>query len=662
MGYADQDQWLQEIDLGDYEDAVKRIVEIARQAANAEVAVLFLTVDGILLEAASWKSESRNPPPASLLPTYRLLWWEQDDRKLGGITAYVAVRRKVQNLNRVEVREHPAWKGRWDDVFLEGVQTRCTGILAVPVQTKIGAKKGEARVHGVLKVENPGDATTIGRFKPEHEKAIVGLAQAVAAKLGTSSEFWRRFVQTRADLKVSYLVELPERGRSIGYNLSQGLGYALHLLAAWLGCHQCAVHVFWRNGDAPRVDVLRPIDFATEDSPRQKGRELFRDTPAASELVSWLRLKVGPQIVQRAVPISRELWKMLFPATGPQDKVDIVRLKAGKYDLGAVVAPQSPLWASGGDEAETAGTLDTLTRLAINVVAVLGRFMEDEYETEPNTYLPEHRPAGVSKTCAILFADIRNFSQLTQVLRMMGKPGLIERFLDHYCARMGRVVGDAPLGRVDKFLGDGIFALFGEYLDTPEEDRKNEQNHKKVVIAVHCAWKMLEQFRAVYTAWVTMGLSRTDISYGLWYADGDPEEETELQAFHDLRKLFNEDVEIDLAIGINIGEVFFDYLGDPSHREYTAIGDHVNFTQRLQDAARRYDEQKGRVRANILVSQAAYRALSDNGYLLHVRDPIWLQAKGFALAYPVYELDYEDVDHEKVAATVRDLEDPKRLS
>jgi len=283
------------------------------------------------------------------------------------------------------------------------------------------------------------------------------------------------------------------------------------------------------------------------------------------------------------------------------------------------------------------------------VVSILGRFVEDEYETTIDTYLPEHRPPRVSKNCGILFADIKNFSQLVQILRLIGKPQLIEPFMDHFCARMGRIIGETPLGRVDKFLGDGVMALFGEYLASPDED------YKKVVVAVNCAWKMLEQFRQLYKTWVDVGLSHADITYGLWQDESLIGRKTNFERLDDLRKRFNEDVQIDLTIGINVGEIYFDYFGDRTHREYTAIGDHVNFTSRICGAAGRYDEFERRMLANILISQTAYQSLREYGYLLETREPFWLRFKGFGFAYPIYELKYTDLNHSKIAETVREI-------
>ena len=636
-----------------YDDTVRDIVQFACKITEAEVGVLFLTSDGFFLEAANRHNElSRYSPPASELPTYHLPWWEEDDKQLDGITAFVAIRQKIENLNQKEVFNHPAWKGKWDAVFLGGEHKRCKGILAIPLQSKIGEKKTKVRVHGVLKVENPKNPSSLGRFKPEQQEKLIELSQAIASKLDNSPDFWQEFVKKRADLKVSYIVDLLERGRSINYNLSQSLGYVCKLFEIWLRS-KAAIHAFWRTEKKPESCILHTWDYAKGDEQRQHvifESDNRRQKKPINELVKWFEINVGPKIIQPGLPIDRKLWGILFPDIDYQGNVDVIRLKAGKFDLGIILLSRSPIWKSKSCTAKgDKQVLESLTRLAINVVSILGRFIEDEYETTIDTYLPKHRPPRASKVCSILFADIKNFSQLIQILRLMGKSQLIEPFMDHFCTRMGEIINSTPLGRIDKFLGDGVMALFGEYLYDPDED------YKKVVVAVDCAWKMLSSFRVLYEKWIHEGLNHTDIPYGLWYDKIKQKKEIKIDPVGDLKKRFNEDVQIDITIGINIGEIYLDYFGDRAHREYTAIGDHINFTHRIREAAGRFDESVQRTRSNILVSQTVYQFLYKHDYLLKTSEPFWLYFKGFGIAYPVYELEYTNINHTKIAETIRSL-------
>ena len=63
---------------------------------------------------------------------------------------------------------------------------------------------------------------------------------------------------------------------------------------------------------------------------------------------------------------------------------------------------------------------------------------------------------GSEREIAILFADIRGFTALAE-----GRlPYDVVFVLNRYFAAMGRAIEQAG-GRVDKFIGDGVMALFG---------------------------------------------------------------------------------------------------------------------------------------------------------------------------------------------------------
>jgi class 3 adenylate cyclase len=230
----------------------------------------------------------------------------------------------------------------------------------------------------------------------------------------------------------------------------------------------------------------------------------------------------------------------------------------------------------------------------------------------------------------------------------MGQQSRVEPFINKYCEKMGEIISGAPYGRVDKFMGDGIMALFGEDLNDPNG------YYKKVVIAVRCACKMVEEFQKLYQEWVKEELTLIDISNDELRREDKPIKETKHIPLQDLRTIFNENIQIDIAIGINIGNIFFDYFGDRTHREYTAIGDHVNFTQRLQSAAARFNELEHRMLTNILASQTAYQFLHDQK-LIKTKNPLWIRFEGFGFAYPVYEIYYDDLRHDRIEKIVVDL-------
>jgi len=63
---------------------------------------------------------------------------------------------------------------------------------------------------------------------------------------------------------------------------------------------------------------------------------------------------------------------------------------------------------------------------------------------------------GSEREIAILFADIRSFTQMAETKL----PYDVVFLLNRYFEEMGRAIEGAG-GRVDKFIGDGIMALFG---------------------------------------------------------------------------------------------------------------------------------------------------------------------------------------------------------
>ena len=87
---------------------------------------------------------------------------------------------------------------------------------------------------------------------------------------------------------------------------------------------------------------------------------------------------------------------------------------------------------------------------------------------------------GVEQTVTLLFADIRGFTRLSQ--RQL--PYDVVFLLNQYLARMSESIQDAG-GYVDKFMGDGIMAIFG--MDTPVE-----QGARQAVVAARAMGGVLD--------------------------------------------------------------------------------------------------------------------------------------------------------------------------
>ena len=145
---------------------------------------------------------------------------------------------------------------------------------------------------------------------------------------------------------------------------------------------------------------------------------------------------------------------------------------------------------------------------------------------------------GSEREIAIMFADIRGFTALSE-----GRlPYDVVFILNRYFAAMGRAVESAG-GRVDKFVGDGIMALFGV-----EDD-----------LAAGC--------RAALAAARLMSERLVELNDALVAELTEP---------------------LRIGIGLHAGPAIVGEMGYGSASAITAIGDSVNTASRLEGLAKEY--------------------------------------------------------------------------
>jgi adenylate cyclase len=143
---------------------------------------------------------------------------------------------------------------------------------------------------------------------------------------------------------------------------------------------------------------------------------------------------------------------------------------------------------------------------------------------------------GELQNCSILFADICGFTAITESLQ----PRETVAFLNQYLTIMTKAIFTFN-GSVDKFLGDGIMAVFGAPVSTP--------NH--ALEATLAALEMRNQLNILK--------EQFSQEFGI--------------------KNFSQ------RIGINTGQVIYGNVGSPQRMDFTVIGDSVNLAARMESNA-----------------------------------------------------------------------------
>ena len=173
---------------------------------------------------------------------------------------------------------------------------------------------------------------------------------------------------------------------------------------------------------------------------------------------------------------------------------------------------------------------------------VISRILEN-----PNLTL-----GGEKRHVAVLFSDIFNFTTRSESM----PPERLVSHLNRYLSEMVLAI-QANHGMIDKFMGDGIMAIFG----APLPDEKAEVNAVRAALAMIGALEKLNP-------------------------------ELEREGIEPIR----------IGVGIGCGDAIVGNIGSPSRLEYTAIGDVVNTAARIEGLTRTLD-------GAILTSSQVYEAI-----------------------------------------------------
>ena len=173
---------------------------------------------------------------------------------------------------------------------------------------------------------------------------------------------------------------------------------------------------------------------------------------------------------------------------------------------------------------------------------------------------------GEQRQLTILFTDIKNFTNRTEVLG-----NEIIRLLNiHYNSIIGIIQPDESGDHRSKafigsLIGDAVLGVFGI------DGTKENVNPQKSVDAVSCAWKMTQQTKKFREKMIARKKELVDQG-----------------KFNDQTQKVFEAVMIDIGVGIDGGEVFYGNIGSNKYMANTVIGDNVNSASRIEGLTRIY--------------------------------------------------------------------------
>jgi adenylate cyclase len=260
---------------------------------------------------------------------------------------------------------------------------------------------------------------------------------------------------------------------------------------------------------------------------------------------------------------------------------------------GALYADRlDPFAAFKPDDLELITAVAAQTAIAVENVRAHERLAREEVaRANYGRFLPEYvvkqmlenpgsfKLGGVNQTITVLFADIRGFTRLSE----HAQPEKVVQLLNRYFSAMTDIIF-AHGGTLDKYIGDGLMALFGAPTATPQ-DASNALN-------------------------AAVAMQRRIIGIN---------EELRAEGF----------TEIGVGIGLHTGEATVGYIGSERRSEYTAIGDTVNLAARLESNS---------LGGQILLSAEASRAAGSR-YTLTPREPIMV--KNRTQPVPLFEVEWQ---------------------
>jgi adenylate cyclase len=179
----------------------------------------------------------------------------------------------------------------------------------------------------------------------------------------------------------------------------------------------------------------------------------------------------------------------------------------------------------------------------------------------------------------VMFSDIRGFTTISEKLDAQE----LALFLNQYLSDMTRIVFKTN-GTLDKYIGDAVMAFWGAPFEEPGHATK----------ACDAALEMMKRVRELQKK---------------WEAEGKPK--------------------LDIGIGLNTGVASVGNMGSVLRYGYTALGDTINLSSRLEGLNKDYG-------THIIVNETTYQAAKDDGLVFRELD--LMRVKGKLQPVTIYQL------------------------
>jgi adenylate cyclase len=179
----------------------------------------------------------------------------------------------------------------------------------------------------------------------------------------------------------------------------------------------------------------------------------------------------------------------------------------------------------------------------------------------------------------VMFSDIRGFTTISEKLDAQD----LALFLNQYLSDMTRIVFKTN-GTLDKYIGDAVMAFWGAPFEEPGHATK----------ACNGALDMMQRVRELQKKWEIEGKPKLEI-----------------------------------GIGLNTGVASVGNMGSSLRYGYTALGDAVNLSSRLEGLNKDYG-------THIIVNETTYQAAKDDGFIFRELD--LLRVKGKLQPVTIYQL------------------------